>query len=157
MSEPTEEELAEYEQRAKACERHHDASEECSGGCYLKDCHTFGADEVLRLVAVLRSSRAEVEGLRSAFDARAEAHDLLRQRIEELERDLAYALDGLEEMRPYVSDYFAEKWGHDEYITRTRQALHHTPKEEGVEVEAFAPPLPSKTVSLKAKITPKEG
>jgi len=34
------------------------------------------------------------------------------------------ALEGLEEMRPYVSDYFAEKWEHDGYIERARNALN---------------------------------
>lgn len=32
-------------------------------------------------------------------------------------------LEGAEDMRPYVSDYFAEKWGHDGYLERARAAL----------------------------------
>lgn len=33
------------------------------------------------------------------------------------------ALEGLEDMRPYVPDYFADKWDHDDYIDRARSAL----------------------------------
>lgn len=47
----------------------------------------------------------------------------LQARVEVLTAALTDALEGLEDMRPYVSDYFAEKWGHDGYITRARAAL----------------------------------
>lgn len=40
-----------------------------------------------------------------------------------LRRSLEDALEGLLEMRPYVSEYFADKWGHDDYIKRAREAL----------------------------------
>lgn len=39
------------------------------------------------------------------------------------------ALEGLEEMRPYVPDYLAWKHDHDEYIDRARAALNLEAKE----------------------------
>lgn len=43
--------------------------------------------------------------------------------VRRLKRALTDALEGLEEMRPYVDSYFAEKWHHDGYIIRARIAL----------------------------------
>lgn len=42
---------------------------------------------------------------------------------ERLERALWELLEGAEDMRGYVSDFFAEKWGHDEYLARARTVL----------------------------------
>ena len=53
--------------------------------------------------------------------------------VEQEERERALraaledALEGMEEMRGYVSDYFREKWGHDAYIERARAALTPPP------------------------------
>ena len=33
------------------------------------------------------------------------------------------AIEGMEEMINYVPEYFREKWGHDDYLRRARQAL----------------------------------
>lgn len=44
--------------------------------------------------------------------------------VRRLKRALTDALEGLEEMRPYVDSYFAEKWHHDGYIIRARIALN---------------------------------
>ncbi|AHH98265.1 DUF2283 domain-containing protein [Kutzneria albida] len=41
-----------------------------------------------------------------------------------LKAALADALEGLEDMLPYVSEYFAEKWNHAGYIQRAKEALH---------------------------------
>jgi hypothetical protein len=49
-----------------------------------------------------------------------------RERDERAARLLAAlkdALDGLEDMCPYVPDYFREKWDHQGYIDRAREAL----------------------------------
>lgn len=46
-----------------------------------------------------------------------------RLRAEELFAAFNELLDGAEDMRPYVSDYFAEKWGHDEYLSNARAAI----------------------------------
>lgn len=50
-------------------------------------------------------------------------HVALREQAEELEPALRYALDGMLDMRPYVDAYFADKWGHDEYIARVKAVL----------------------------------
>ena len=42
---------------------------------------------------------------------------------ERLRAALRDAVEGMADMRPYVEDYFAEKWGHDAYIARARAAL----------------------------------
>ena len=36
---------------------------------------------------------------------------------------LKEALEGMEDMRAYVPDYFATKWGHDDAIARARDAI----------------------------------
>jgi hypothetical protein len=43
--------------------------------------------------------------------------------VAELEAALRDALDGMLDMRPYVDKYFAEKWGHDDYIARAKATL----------------------------------
>ena len=50
-------------------------------------------------------------------------HMALREQAKELEPALRDALDGMLDMRPYVDKYFAEKWGHDEYIARVKAVL----------------------------------
>jgi hypothetical protein len=45
------------------------------------------------------------------------------RRVAELEAALTDAIEGMEEMLPYVSGYFVEKWKLDEYIPRARAAL----------------------------------
>ncbi len=49
--------------------------------------------------------------------------DTCETRIAELERALADALEGMEDMVLYVSEYFRKKWGHDDYIRRARGVL----------------------------------
>ena len=46
---------------------------------------------------------------------------------ERLREALTDALEGMLDMRPYVPDYFAEKWDHDGYIERARAALEWRP------------------------------
>lgn len=43
-----------------------------------------------------------------------------------LRKALADALEGMQDMRPYVPEYFAEKWNHDTYIERAKTALGST-------------------------------
>ena len=69
----------------------------------------------------------EVEQLRQARNTLLLA---IRQRIAQLEQEkatlraaLTTALEGLEDMLPYVPAYFAEKWKHQEYVEAARQAL----------------------------------
>lgn len=40
-----------------------------------------------------------------------------------LEAALRDAIEGMEDMLPYVSEYFREKWGHQGYIDRAKAAL----------------------------------
>lgn len=46
-----------------------------------------------------------------------------RSRCEILRGALEDALDGLEDMFPYVPEFFREKWEHQGYIDRARAAL----------------------------------
>ena len=46
-----------------------------------------------------------------------------RDRADDLSVALADALYGLEDMFPYVPEYFQEKWDHQGYIDRARAAL----------------------------------
>jgi predicted nucleic acid-binding Zn-ribbon protein len=62
--------------------------------------------ERMRLEALLNNARAEAAALRVA---------------------LTNALEGMRDMRGYVNDYFAEKWGHDDYIKRAEKALAAPP------------------------------
>lgn len=57
---------------------------------------------------------------------RRSAHD--RNDARKMERDrywsvLSDAVDLAAEMRPYVPDYFADKWAHDDELERLRQTL----------------------------------
>ena len=47
----------------------------------------------------------------------------LENENERLRTALEDALEGMEDMVGYVSDYFREKWGHDDYIARAKDAL----------------------------------
>jgi len=40
-----------------------------------------------------------------------------------LASELEEAIEGMEDMIPYVPDYFRNKWNHDAFITRARAAL----------------------------------
>jgi hypothetical protein len=55
--------------------------------------------------------------------------------ITELRAALADALEGLEDMFPYVPEYFREKWEHQGYIDRARAAL----EQDGVPVPGKNP------------------
>lgn len=44
-------------------------------------------------------------------------------RIESLTTELRLLLEAAEDMRPYVPDYFAKKWEHDEALARAREVL----------------------------------
>lgn len=44
-------------------------------------------------------------------------------------RALAEALEGMEEMIPYVDPYFREKWNLDQYIENAKRALAELPEE----------------------------
>jgi hypothetical protein len=46
---------------------------------------------------------------------------------EPLRLALEDALEGMQDMRPYVAEYFADKWEHDAYISRARTALGQEP------------------------------
>ncbi len=59
---------------------------------------------------------AEVMRAHRELDAERVTHAETRKAL----RD---AHQGMIEMRPYVSDYFAEKWDHDGYIRRAKAAL----------------------------------
>jgi hypothetical protein len=43
--------------------------------------------------------------------------------VKALREGLEDALDGMRDMRPYVFEYFAEKWDHDAYIKRAEDLL----------------------------------
>ena len=46
--------------------------------------------------------------------------DEMLNEIERLRAALVDAIEGMEDMRPYVDPYFAEKWEHDGYIERAK-------------------------------------
>jgi hypothetical protein len=50
-----------------------------------------------------------------------------RARVDLLTTALTDALEGMQDMRPYVRDRFAEKWHYDEYIANARAVLSATP------------------------------
>lgn len=78
------------------------------------------------MVAYCLALCGEVELVRGERDAALERVGVLRVALGD-------ALEGLEDMLPYVPDYFIDKYGHQGYIDRARAALAR--KREG-EVEA---------------------
>lgn len=72
-----------------------------------------------RITALLRRTLEHAEAL--AREVR-EALGLPSER-EHWTAALADALDGLEDMFPYVPEFFREKWEHQGYIDRARAAL----------------------------------
>ena len=67
--------------------------------------------------------KRERDAARAAQKQLADALAAARTDNERLREELRNALEGMEDMRGYVSDYFAEKWGHDEYIARVKAAI----------------------------------
>ncbi len=56
--------------------------------------------------------------------------DYARALLEEIERLRAVledALEGMQDMVPYVPDYFRQKWGHQGYVDRASAALKEAP------------------------------
>lgn len=122
MSEPTEEELAEWRQRA---------------GIAAYQGNRETADIIRRLIEALRSSRARVEELEALLKSATQECVTSAQRIEELER----AAGEYVEVRRVINENSGSgtKWDHREArrwadksaaaFEALRQALHHTPKE----------------------------
>jgi len=57
-----------------------------------------------------------------SFASASETRALLTT-VKVLREGLEDALDGMRDMRPYVFEYFAEKWDHDAYIRRAEELL----------------------------------
>lgn len=72
--------------------------------------------------------RVYVPGCHRCELGRDEYEDALVDEVEELRQALGDLLGVAEDMRPYVPEYIAVKWEHDEGLERARRALNQ--KEE---------------------------
>lgn len=68
------------------------------------------------------SATGEVTEARRLYEGMRAERDAVRAERDALRAALLDAIEGMEEMASYVSPYFQEKWGHQEYIARARAA-----------------------------------
>lgn len=66
---------------------------------------------------------AEIELIGAAHDAVEAAYVGAQQEILHLRDELQALLDEFEDALPYVPDYFRDKWGYDDAVTRAKAAL----------------------------------
>lgn len=69
------------------------------------------------------SVRQSVGWTKAEFDAAPRAIGRLHSRVLDLEDALRSAIEGLDEMLPYVGDYFVQKWNLDTYAEDARAVL----------------------------------